>query len=422
MSLISKNLRKQVNILGRRSLKVLALESSCDDSCVAVIEKDREDGLKVIQQEKMTLNSAKWGGIIPTEAHMFHQSRIGNLVRQVCEQQGFNSANPPDLICCTRGPGMVGSLSATLQLAKGLAIAWDRPLIGVHHMLGHILISQMPKTEQPHLPPPKYPFLSLLCSGGHTLLVYLKSLSEHEIIINTSDIAVGDSIDKCAREIGLTGNLLGMELENFVHSIPQQRKEEFDRIKTVTRDNAFNFQLKLPLRGHKHMKVPDNLEFSFSSFLSAVQGYKKQLSIEIFDLRTKQFLAYKLQNLIFDHIIDRTNIALLKHGFRNDIFEYADNKFEGVNDFICSGGVASNQTLRQKMSKNLLLENLTEDKNNFHFHFPDISLCTDNAVMIGIAGLEIYEKLQLRSDMSILPLRKWTLSDLVAVDGWLSCK
>ena len=93
---------------------------------------------------------------------------------------------------------------------------------------------------------PKYPFLSLLCSGGHTMLVLLKSLTEHEIMIDTVDIAAGDSIDKCARELGLVGNMLGKELESYVKAIPEDLKKKFENTDTKSRDNEFKFQLSLP--------------------------------------------------------------------------------------------------------------------------------------------------------------------------------
>ena len=124
---------------------------------------------------------------------------------------------------------MAGSLSSSTEFAKGLSVAWGVPLIGVHHMLGHLLTSFLPQLQtSPQEQPPQFPFLSLLCSGGHTLLVLLKSVSEHEIIINVSDIAVGDSLDKCARELGMYGNMLGRELEMFINNIPQVEKDEFE--------------------------------------------------------------------------------------------------------------------------------------------------------------------------------------------------
>jgi N6-L-threonylcarbamoyladenine synthase len=371
----------------------------------------------VINQRKITLNSKQVGGIIPTAAHDFHNASIGGVVSQFCRENGVDSTNPPDLICCTRGPGMVGSLSSSLQMAKGLSVAWDVPLVGVHHMLGHIMVAKLPNRErQNEHNAPAYPFLSLLCSGGHTLLVLLKSLTDHTVVIDVGDIAVGDSIDKCARELGLTGNQLGKELEKFVNDIPQDLQNRFSKITTSSKNNEFEFLLNLPLRGPHNKPIPDKIQFDFASFLSRIQDYLK-VHPQI-DETARQFLAYKIQHTIFSHIIDRINIALKKHGINKSLYEHADGQFDGVTDFICSGGVASNVLLRQMLQDKLLNEKALNTQ--FKFHFPDIELCTDNAVMIGVAGIEIFETLRLKSDLSILPIRKWPLDELLTAEGW--CK
>lgn len=398
----------------RRCYKVLAIESSCDDSCVALLDKYLPlEPPKIIEQLKKTLNSSAKGGVVPTDAHEFHQYTVADLVFKLSKKYDLNDS-PPDLICCTRGPGMVGSLSSSLQLAKGLALAWDRPLIGVHHMLGHILVSNLPKAQQPDIPPPKFPYLSLLCSGGHTMLVFLKSLTEHEILINTCDIAAGDSLDKCARELGLTGNMLGRELEKLVDNIPQSTLEDFELVNTNNRNNRFKIQLALPFKGPKHPRVPERLEFSFASFLSTIQQHKKQFGE--FDNLTKQFIAYKVQNVLFKHMIDRINVCIQKHGL------LGDGKLIGVNDIICSGGVASNKRLREMLSTELKYKDLNAESGSnsmVKFHFPDLELCTDNAVMIGVAGIEIYERIKKKSSLNILPIRKWPMDKLLDVDGWI---
>lgn len=286
---------------------------------------------------------------------------------------------------------MVGSLSASLQFAKGLAVAWNRPLIGVHHMLGHLLVANMPSKE--NATPPSFPFLSLLCSGGHTMLVLLRSLSDHEIIINTIDIAGGDSIDKCARELGLSGNMLGPVLEKYVQNIDEDRKEKF---KKAGNDNEYGFLLTLPMRSARHKRVPDDIEFAFASFLSTLERFKKTRGP--LDEETHQFVAYKLQETIFDHIVNRINIAFIKHG---------NSKFAGVQDFVCSGGVAANSVLRQK---------LKALPGNLQFHFPALALCTDNATMIGVAGIELFEKLRIKSPLDILPIRRWPMDQILGVN------
>lgn len=396
-----------------RGYRVLALESSCDDSCVALLEKTSPTGRVVtIDEAKMTLSSASVGGIIPTAAHEFHQTQIAALVRKFCLKHGISAVNPPELLCVTRGPGMVGSLSASLQFAKGLAVAWDRPIIGVHHMLGHLLTANIPATVESTQPGPAYPFLSLLCSGGHTMLVLLKSLTHHEIVINTSDIAAGDSLDKCARELGLKGNMLGPELEKYVASIDPATREKFAKINTNTDENEFGFRLRMPMRAAKHKKVPDVIEFGFASFLSSIEAYKKErFSENPMDEKTRQFIAFKLQEVLFGHMINRINVAYTKHA-PVGTNEFADGKFDNIKDFVCSGGVAANNVLRKKLFDEVGLGQ------ELRFHFPALRLCTDNATMIGNAGIEIFEQLRVKSKLDMLPIRKWPLDGLLEVDGW----
>lgn len=404
------------NLLQIRSYKILALESSCDDSCIALLEKKPDSTVPVVLDHiKRTLNSEKYGGIVPTQAHEFHQSVLGGMVLEFCERNKLND-KAPDLVCCTRGPGMVGSLSVSLQLAKGLSLGWNKPFIGVHHMLGHVLVSKLPPTgiDRNEFQPPKYPFLSLLASGGHTMLVLLRAIDDHEILIDTCDIAVGDSIDKCARELGIKGNLLGKELEKYVDQIPVELKKEFDGISTESRNNEFEFKLKLPLRGPHNPVIPENIQFTFAPFLSSIQHYMMGNQL---NERSKQFLSYKIQNYIFKHVIDRVNVALMKHGVK-ETKVVGDGKLRGVQDFVFSGGVASNRTFRALLKNELKSDLLNEQDQPLKFHFPDVSLCTDNAVMIGVAAIDIFEQLKAKTDLDVLPIRKWPMNDLFKVDGW----
>lgn len=406
-----------------RSYRVLAIESSCDDSCIALLERTKPNqSPTIIDHAKKTLHSADVGGIMPTAAYNYHMATIANMCRVFCSKHGISATSPPDLICVTRGPGMAGSLSSSTEFAKGLSVAWNVPLVGVHHMLGHLLTSFLPQHLQQdgQAQPPQFPFLSLLCSGGHTLLVLLKSISEHEIIINVSDIAVGDSLDKCARELGMYGNMLGRELETFINNIPQSEKDEFEAMNVDTRvNNKYKFRLTLPYQTPKNGKFNDGeIQFAFAQFLSNIQEYKKKFytsdsETSEFDEKTKRMIAYKTQELIFDHIIDRINLSLKKHGLRRQ----ADGKFIGVRDFVCSGGVAANKRLREKLFCELRFNEIGDEP--FKFHFPDLSLCTDNAIMIGLAGMEIFEKLKLKTDLSFTPLRKWPLNELTTVDSWV---
>lgn len=378
----------------RRGYRVLALESSCDDSCVALLEKLAPHARpRVVDHYKLTLSLAAAGGIIPTAAQVFHNYTIGNLVDKMATDYGFDQ-RPPDLICVTKGPGMAGSLTASLQLAKGLALAWRVPLVGVHHMLGHLLTPQLDVDV-------KYPFLSLLCSGGHTMLVYSQSVGHHEVIINTMDIAVGDSLDKCAREIGFYGNQLAREMEKYVRDHPWPTNDGNAPI-----DLASN----LPMKGPKYPRFPPVIEFSFASFLLRVKTTLKNHQDPITE-HQRQYIAHHIQSMVFDHIIDRINVALMKHGTNKKLCPTADGKFARVNDIVCSGGVAANKLLRHKLSHNLQFTHTIGHEPTFHF--PPLDLCTDNAIMIGLAGIEQFEQLRVMSDMLAVARPKWPLNELM---------
>lgn len=383
---------------------MLAIELSCDDACVALLEKYPGRVPQVLAHSRATLASAHTGGIIPTAAHEFHQQALAKEVQKIIEWD----RKLPDLVCATRGPGMVGSLSSGLQLAKGLSIAWNVPMVGVHHMVGHIAAAFLPKKEgspngAENHETPHFPFWSLLCSGGHTMLVYLKSIIDHEVVANTLDIAAGDALDKCARELGFVGNMLGPELEKYVQSIDDNEKLAFGKIDTA-RDNRFNLRMSMPMRGPKRLKVPEKVEFSFSSFLSSVQNLKKNgpLTEEL-----RRFCAYKVQETLFAHLADRVLVALTKPG-------------RPFQDFVCSGGVAANGRLREILRESLKrLPDSADADEDIKFHFPDLSLCTDNAVMIGSAGAEVFEQYRKKSDMDVLPIRKWPMDEWLVADGWV---
>lgn len=197
--------------------------------------------------------------------------------------------------------------------------------------------------------------------------------------------------------------MLGKELETFVNSFSKEEVDEFTSVKTHTRDNPFNFQLKLPMRSPKHPRNAETVQFSFASFLSTLDAYSSPPGMD--ERKVNRFLAFKVQQKIFEHIVDRIKVALGKNA----------TLLANVNDIVLSGGVASNSTLRR-----MLKHELNDKMKGLNFHFPEIALCTDNAIMIGVAGIEIYENLNVISDLSIIPIRKWPLDQLLNVDGWTS--
>ncbi|CCC68680.1 hypothetical protein NCAS_0B05960 [Naumovozyma castellii] len=361
----------------RRAYNVLAIETSCDDTCVSLIERTLQHA-QIIANFKSTLNSVSEGGIIPTKAQEHHQLMLSQLVKKAL---GCASDRTIDLVCATRGPGMVGSLSTGLSVAKGLALAWNVPLVGVHHMLGHLLVPRMFDEGL------QFPFVTLLVSGGHTCLVLSEGLFHHEILCDTMDIAIGDSLDKCGREIGIQGNMIGREMEKLVAGMDDL-------------DNA-SYRMVLP----NPLIKKNIMGFSFAPFITAVKKHLETQNITDANTQMMRNMAFQIQESIFDHLVNRLQNAIKKD----------PNKFSNVKSFVCSGGVSANYTLRSKLEANL--------RSNFNrFYYPPLEFCTDNSVMIGWAGIELFEsKLfgHLHSDLNILPIRKWSLTEIMNKPGWV---
>lgn len=376
---------------------MLAIESSCDDATVALIHRPKNQPPVLVEHVKESLDNTMAGGIIPLDARNHHQKHLAPMVKDLLAR---HSIKRPDMVAATRGPGMIGSLSAGYNLAKGLSVAWDVPLVGVHHMLGHLVTPRF--FQSLDQPVPRYPFVSLLVSGGHTMLVLSKSALEHKVLANTVDIAIGDMLDKCARELGITGSMLGKEMEAFVntkldspHNVPDE------------------FVMPNPLQ-NKGGRV--NLAaYSFAAYITALRIAQQKYfgSTQLNDLPepTRQEIARRVQHAIFNHLATKTALAL-SQALESRIIPRTENPL----DFVCAGGVASNLNLRDMLRTHLSDLNLTH-------HYPPPKWCTDNALMIGWAGIELWE-LGLCTDLSALPSAKWPIEDLMNFPGWRSstCK
>lgn len=412
--------------LGRlaRLEKVLSIETSCDDTSVAVL---RRVGASWATQThvKKTLNSRGDGGIIPIKAFNHHHQELAGAVRQCLRDSGLGPADPPDLVCVTRGPGMPGSLSAGADFAKGLAVGLGVPVLGVHHMLGHLLAARAaaagctgvsargptkfladdaaapargptkfsaddaaapargptgsPSGSRAVLGTPAFPYLNLLVSGGHTMVVLTTDLLTHEILCDTTDVAVGDALDKCSREIGLDGETnLGKQMDDFIKN-NQPNWHNLDPIQ-------LNFPRPIPQKSV--------LKFALGCFSSHISRLP---NLHVMSQQEKASLAYYAQEAVFDHLMNKLKHTIVAH----------KDKLQHVKSIVASGGVASNLRLRSKIDT--LISDLHLDINTY---YPPVELCTDNAVMIGWAGIELYEKYGITTDLSFLPQPKWPLSSL----------
>jgi N6-L-threonylcarbamoyladenine synthase len=367
-----------------RTYKVLAIETSCDDACVTLIDRFSKDKAPIIIDErKVTLDSKSAGGVVPTDAANHNRKNISVLVNKMIVENKWNtSVSKPDIICATRGPGMVGSLAGGYQLALGLSIAWQIPLVGVNHMLGHLLVVRMKSNGQE----PKFPFLSLLVSGGHTMCVLSHSLTKHEILVDTVDIAAGDALDKCGRELGIVGNMIGKETEIFINRFKDELEKPVD------------IMIKEPMLNQWDRK--DILQYSFASFNSQVKNTLKKFYNskipENDNIRAR--LLYNFQKVIFQHMISKIKLAMKQHNLK-------------VTDFVCSGGVSSNFFLRQMLKEQL------EPMGIKNFYFPEPKLCTDNATMIGWAGIELFEN-GYTTELGTTIVRKWPINEILDLEGW----
>ena len=321
----------------------------------------------------------------------------------------------PDFVSVTRGPGIRSSLSTGVDTAKGLAVAWQIPLIGVNHMQAHALTSRLVSMlENPGpLDEPAFPFISLLVSGGHTLLVHSKSLISHQILSTTTDIAIGDCLDKCARHI-LPPTLLttskdtmyGCLLEAFAFSSgatfeytpPASHSEELARKST-----RWGWALGAPLAETRSKSKSKSMEFSFTGTGSAVA--------RIVENRTKQGgmgeeerkdIAKEAMRVVFEHLASRVIMAL----------QAMQNK-DGttIDTLVVSGGVASNSFLKHILRSFLDVRGFS----HIRLSFPPPALCTDNAAMIAWTGMEMYGA-GWESDLGIQAVRKWSI-DPAAEDG-----
>ena len=430
-------------LIDRQNHHVLAIETSCDDTSVALLSNCKADGefiSKVLFHKRVTADSSSHGGIHPIVALESHQRNLSHLVTEAVNCLEHEDVGPeafyrrrrvkPDLIAVTRGPGMRSNLSVGLNVAKGLALAWEIPLIGVHHMQAHALTPRLlsifkdgdepPKRFAPDSGQaglwvegevePKFPFLTILASGGHTMLVSSNSLVDHKILAETSDIAIGDFLDKAARSILPLADLstpYGKALEDFAFGVtvndakhasyhpPRTRQAELER-----RATKWGWSLAPPLAesmgGEKSSR---RMMYSFAGLLSTIARLTQDSSRSIEERRD---LARESLRVSFEHLTSRIFIHLQSLT--------AEEK-EKVDTIVVSGGVAANSFLRHVLRSTL-------DARGYErigLEFPPAELCTDNALMIAWAGLEMHDA-GYESSLEIEALRKWSL-DPGAEDG-----
>ena len=305
--------------------KVLAIESSCDETACAIIDEDL-NVLSSVVTSQIDVH-ARFGGVIPEVASRMHVEQISTIIKEAIDKAQV-SMDDIDAVAYTIGPGLIGSLHVGAIGAKSLAFFYDKPLIGVHHLKGHIFINELIK-------PLQYPMMALVVSGGHTELVYIENDQSFKIIGTTLDDAIGEAYDKVARVM----------------------KEAYPGGPVIDR---------LAKGGKPHYQLPtpkvEGLNFSFSGLKNAVlQLVKKEENAgnEI----NKEDLAYAFQEVALNTLVKKTKIAVEQYPCKS---------------VVIAGGVAANSRLRQLMSENFSDHDLI---------LPPLKYCTDNALMIACAAL-----------------------------------
>lgn len=318
-----------------KEIKILAIESSCDETAAAVVVNGRDVRSNVISSQ-IALHTL-YGGVVPEIASRKHIEHINQVIEEALEQAG-ETLDTIDAIGVTYGPGLVGALLVGVAEAKAISFARNIPLVGVHHIEGHISANYI---ENKELEPP---FLCLVVSGGHTHLVRVADYGKYEILGKTRDDAAGEAFDKVARAIGL-GYPGGPKIEKVSH--------EGD-------PNAIPFP---------KAKISDGpYDFSFSGLKSAVLNYLNGCKMKGEEI-VEADVAASFQKAVIDVLVANAMKAIDEFGMKK---------------FAIAGGVASNGTLRESMRK------ACEEK-GVEFYHPSPIFCTDNAAMIGAAAYYDYQ-------------------------------
>jgi N6-L-threonylcarbamoyladenine synthase len=337
-------------------MRVLGIESSCDETGVALFDTER--GLLAHALHSQIELHAEYGGVVPELASRDHVRKALPLLRSVLDQSGIDS-DAIDGVAYTAGPGLVGALLVGASIGRSLALAWGVPAVGVHHMEGHLLA---PMLESPA---PEFPFIALLVSGGHTLLVEVRGIGRYQILGDTLDDAAGEAFDKTAKLLGLDypgGPVLA---------------------KLAEKGDPTQFRFPRPMTNRP------GLDFSFSGLKTfALTTFQENSK----DDQTRADIARAFQDAVVDTMIIKCRRALQQ---------------TGVMRLVIAGGVGANQALREG------LEGMTREMGAELF-FPRLEFWTDNGAMIAYAGacrLQAGEK----QDQEIAVRPRWSLEDLSAV-------
>jgi len=342
-------------------LRILGIESSCDESAVAVLDDER--GLLAHELFSQVDLHRLYGGVVPELASRDHVQRLLPLVRQALARAS-TSASELAGVAYTAGPGLVGALLTGAALGRSMAYALGVPAVPVHHLEGHLLAPLL----EDRVPP--FPHLALLVSGGHTMLIVVRALGEYELLGETRDDAAGEAFDKSAKLLGL----------------PYPGGPELSRLAEQGCAGAFEFPRPMLDRA--------GFEFSFSGLKTAVMLAVREASAAgaVLDDQRRADIARGVQDAIVDTLVGKTARALDETGLAH---------------LVVAGGVSANRALRAGLEQ-------AATRRRAEIYFPRFEFCTDNAAMIAVAGMARLKQGGAASHLAIEARAQWPLMSLRA--------
>ena len=320
---------------------VLGVESSCDETSVAIL-KDGKEVLSNVINSQIKIHE-KFGGVVPEVASRHHVYQVSMVFEEAFKVAGVKPEDI-DLVAVTEGPGLIGSLLVGVNAAKTFSMIYHKPLIAIHHLAGHIYANAIEHEM-------KFPCIALLVSGGNTELIYMKEHFSFEIIGETLDDAVGEAYDKVARVVGLPYPG-GPHVDRLAH----EGKDTYHLPRVYLEDGSYNF--------------------SFSGLKSAVINLAHNIHQRGEELNVNDLCA-SFQNSVTEVLVNKT-LSLARE--------------KGVKNIIVAGGVSANKGLKERFM---------EEGKDFNISIPSIKYCTDNAAMIAAAAYYQYQKNKTLADLKL---------------------
>ena len=344
-------------------MRILGIETSCDETGIAIYDDD--EGIMAHRLYSQIAVHADYGGVVPELASRDHVRKTIPLIKAVLKDANLT---PQDIdgVAYTAGPGLVGALLVGCSIGRSLAYGWDLPAVPVHHMEGHLLAPMLEDDV------PEFPFIALLVSGGHTMLVRVEGIGEYKLLGESVDDAAGEAFDKTAKLIGLDypgGPALAKMAESGV---------------------AGRFKLPRPMTDRP------GLDFSFSGLKTAASTLVRKECFDLTNLELKQThadIAHAFQQAVIDTLAIKCKRAL---------------KQENLNRLVIAGGVSANTALREKLA-------ITTKKLGGSVFYPRPEFCTDNGAMIAYAGLQRL-KAGTNADLTFKANPRWSLESLPAIN------